>query len=44
MLVTAVFSHNRFGREKAEQFLPLVTLFKSNTERLVAERRTFAKS
>jgi len=44
MLVTVVFSHARFGREKAEQFLPLVTLFKSNTERLVAERRTFAKS
>ena len=44
MLVTVVFSHARFSREKAEQFLPLVTLFKSNTERLVAEQRTFAKS
>lgn len=44
MLVTVVFSHARFGREKAEQFLPLVTLFKSNTEPLVAEQRTFAKS
>ena len=41
MLVTVVFSHDRFGREKAEQFLPLVSLFKSNTETLVAEGRTF---
>lgn len=44
ILVTVVFSHDRFGRQKAEQFLPLVTLFKSNTERLVAEGRAFAAS
>jgi hypothetical protein len=44
MLVTVVFSHDRFSRERAEQFLPLVTLFKSNTERLVAEGRTFANA
>jgi hypothetical protein len=44
MLVTVVFSHDRFGREKGEQFLPLVALFKSNTERLVAEGRTFANA
>jgi hypothetical protein len=44
MLVTVVFSHDRFSRERAEQFLPLVTLFKSNTDRLVTEGRLFAKS
>jgi hypothetical protein len=43
MLVTVVFSHDRFGRDRAEQFLPLVTLFKSNTDGLVAEGRTFAE-
>jgi hypothetical protein len=44
MLVTVVFSHDRFGRERAEQFLPLVTLFKSNTETLVSEGRIFAEA
>jgi hypothetical protein len=43
ILVTVVFNHDHFGRENAEQFLPLVTLFKSNTERLVAQRRIFAE-
>ncbi|MBW2244977.1 MAG: hypothetical protein JRH01_23600 [Deltaproteobacteria bacterium] len=43
MLVTVVFNHDRFERENAEQFLPLATLFKSNTERLVAQRRIFAE-
>ena len=41
ILVMVVFNHDRFGRESAEQFLPLATLFKSNTERLVAQRRIF---
>jgi hypothetical protein len=41
ILVTVVFNPDRFGRESAEQFLPLATLFKSNTERLVAQRRIF---
>jgi hypothetical protein len=44
MLVTVAFSHDLFGRENAEQFLPLVTLFKSNTEALVAEGRIFAEA
>jgi hypothetical protein len=44
MLVTVAFSHDLFGRESAEQFLPLVTLFKSNTEALVAEGRIFAEA
>jgi hypothetical protein len=43
ILVTVVFNHDRFERQNAEQFLPLVTLFKSNTERLVAQRRIFAE-
>jgi len=41
ILVAVVFNHDRFERENAEQFLPLVSLFKSNTERLVAQRRIF---
>jgi hypothetical protein len=41
ILVMVVFCHDRFDRQHAEQFLPLVTLFKSNTERLVAEGRLF---
>ncbi|MEN8183682.1 MAG: hypothetical protein ABFS46_14230, partial [Myxococcota bacterium] len=44
MLVTVAFSHDLFGRENAEQFLPLVTLLKSNTETLVAEGRIFAEA
>jgi len=44
ILVTVVFSHDRFRREQAEQFLPLITLFKSNTERFVTEGQTFATS
>jgi hypothetical protein len=41
ILIMVVFNHDGFGRESAEQFVPLVTLFKSNTERLVAQRRIF---
>jgi hypothetical protein len=41
ILVMVVFNHDRFSRECAEQFLPLATLFRSNTERLVAQRRIF---
>jgi hypothetical protein len=42
ILVMVVFCHDSLDRQHAEQFLPLVTLFKSNTERLVAEGRLFA--
>jgi hypothetical protein len=42
ILVVVVFAHDHFDRASAEQFLPLATLFKSNTERLVAQRRIFA--
>jgi hypothetical protein len=43
ILVVMVFSRDQFGRERAEQFLPLATLFKSNSERLVAQRRIFVE-
>jgi len=43
ILVTVLFNHDRFERRSAEQFLPLVTLFKSNTERLVAQLRIFSE-
>lgn len=42
ILVVVVFSHDRFSREQAEQFLPLVTLFKEGTEALEAQGRIFA--
>lgn len=42
ILVVVVFNHDRLDRVVAEHFLPLATLFKSNTEGLVAEGRIFS--
>ena len=44
ILVAVVFCRDLFSREKAEQFLSLVTLFKKSTEHTVARRRVFAKA
>ncbi len=41
IVVVIVFGHDRFAREQAEQFLPLVGLFKASTAPLVASRRIF---
>lgn len=44
ILVMVVFCRDQFSRLRAEQFLPLVTLFKSTTETLAREGRIFAAS
>ena len=41
MLVVVLFCHDRFAREHAEPFLPLVAHFKRYTEALATDRRVF---
>jgi len=42
ILVAVVFTHDRFDRREAENFLPLVTLLKTKTARLLAGGRVFS--